>query len=90
MLAERKGKSQDWAWRQHLRTLIPILGVFIVLACYGIDRQSLWEDEYNSLWRVTTSKYPVWKDGHGFLYFALLNLWIQFGTPNWYCVLYRF
>ena len=82
MLAERKGKSQDWAWRQHLRTLIPILGVFIVLACYGIDRQSLWEDEYNSLWRVTTSKYPVWKDGHGFLYFALLNLWIQFGTSE--------
>ena len=65
-----------------MRTLVPIVGIFIVLACYGIDRQSLWEDEYNSLWRVTTSKYPVWKDGHGFLYFALLNLWIQFGTSE--------
>jgi mannosyltransferase len=82
MLAEREGISQDWGWRQHARTLIPILGVFIVLAFYGIDRQSMWEDEYNSLWRVTVSKYPVWKDGHGFLYFALLNFWIQLGTSE--------
>jgi mannosyltransferase len=82
MLADREGISQDWGWRQHVRTLIPILGVFIVLAFYGIDRQSMWEDEYNSLWRVTASKYPVWKDGHGFLYFALLNFWIQLGTSE--------
>ena len=82
MLAERQGINQGWDWRQHLRTLVPIVGIFVVLAFYGIDRQSMWEDEYNSLWRVTASKYPVWKDGHGFLYFALLNLWIQFGTSE--------
>src|SRR5215204_5005380 len=82
MLAERQGISQGWGWRQHLRTIIPIVGVFMVLAFYGIDRQSLWEDEYNSLWRVTASKYPVWKDGHGFLYFTLLNLWIHLGTSE--------
>jgi mannosyltransferase len=82
MLADPEGISQDWGWRQHLRTLVPILGVFLVLAFYGIDRQSMWEDEYNSLWRVTASKYPVWKDGHGFLYFALLNFWIQLGTSE--------
>ena len=82
MLGDLGGISQDWDWWQHVRTLIPILGVFLVLAFYGIDRQSMWEDEYNSLWRVTASKYPVWKDGHGFLYFALLNLWIQLGTSE--------
>jgi mannosyltransferase len=82
MLAERQGINQGWDWRQHLRTLVPIVGIFVVLAFYGIDRQSMWEDEYNSLWRVTASKYPVWKDGHGFLYFALLNLWIHLGTSE--------
>lgn len=81
MLAEQ-GISQSLGWRQHLSTLVPIVGIFVVLAFYGIDRQSMWEDEYNSLWRVTASKYPVWKDGHGFLYFALLNFWIHLGTSE--------
>ena len=80
--AERQGRSKSWAWRQHLSTLIPIVGIYLALAFYGIDRQSLWEDEYYSIWRVTASKHPVWKDGHGFLYFALLKLWIQLGTTE--------
>jgi len=59
-----------------------VLGVYLALTFYGIDRQSLWEDEYYSLWRVTKSDYPVWRDGHGFLYFALLKWWIQLGTSE--------
>jgi 4-amino-4-deoxy-L-arabinose transferase-like glycosyltransferase len=77
-----QGRS-DWSsWRSHATSLVPILAVYFVLAFYGIGHQSFWEDEYNSIWRVTASKYPVWKDGHGFLYFALLNLWIQLGTSE--------
>jgi mannosyltransferase len=68
--------------REHVKILLPLLSVYVILAFYGIDRQSLWEDEYNSLWRVTASRYPIWKDGHGFLYFALLNLWIHLGTSE--------
>ena len=81
-VAERQGRSPSWSWRRHLGTLGPILAIYLVLAFYGIDRQSLWADEYYSVLRVTASKYPVWKDGHGFLYFALLNLWIQLGTSE--------
>jgi uncharacterized membrane protein len=65
----------------HVRTLLPTIGVYLVLAFYGIDHQSLWEDEFLSLER-TASSIPIWKDGHGFLYFALLNFWIRLGTSE--------
>jgi 4-amino-4-deoxy-L-arabinose transferase-like glycosyltransferase len=80
--AELEPSSEGSRWRQHLQILLPILAVYLSLAFYGIDRQSLWEDEYNSLWRVTVSPNPIWKDGHGFLYFALLDLWVQAGTSE--------
>jgi 4-amino-4-deoxy-L-arabinose transferase-like glycosyltransferase len=65
----------------HVRTLLPILGVYLMLAFYGIDRQSLWEDEFFSLERIA-SPIPIWKDGHGFLYFALLDFWARLGTSE--------
>lgn len=68
--------------RRDLAALAPILAVYLLLAFYGIGRQSLWEDEYNSVWRITASVHPMWKDGHGFLYFALLYLWSFLGTSE--------
>jgi mannosyltransferase len=82
IIAKSEDASEPSGCRQHLQWLLPILAVYFVLALYGIDQQGLWEDEYNSVWRVTASRYPIWKDGHGFLYFALLNLWIQLGTSE--------
>jgi uncharacterized membrane protein len=73
--------SEDSSWRRHLYTLLPILGVYLILAFYGIDRQSLWEDEFSSIERVAAA-IPFWRDGHGFLYFALLRLWVQAGTSE--------
>src|SRR5687767_12562131 len=76
-------RKSDWSrWHSHLIRLLPILAVYIFLAFYGIERQSLWGDEYNSVWRITASRYPIWKDGHGFLYFAVLYLWTQLGTSE--------
>jgi mannosyltransferase len=82
MATEFKNWSEESRLRQHLQILLPILAVYLVLAFYGIGRQGLWEDEYNSVWRVTASQNAIWKDGHGFLYFALLSLWIQLGTSE--------
>lgn len=76
-----KGSSEESRRRQHLQILLPILAVYLLLAFYGIDRQSLWEDEYNSVLSITSS-YPVWKGGHGFLYFALLRLWMEVGSSD--------
>jgi uncharacterized membrane protein len=41
----------------------------------------LWEDEFFSLERIA-SPIPIWKDGHGFLYFALLDFWARLGTSE--------
>jgi mannosyltransferase len=69
------------SWRSHLICLLPILLVYIALALYGIGHQSFWEDEYLSVLRLT-SRHPIWKDGHGFVYFALLKIWIQLGESE--------
>jgi uncharacterized membrane protein len=73
--------SEECSWRRHLYTLLPVVGVYLILAFYGIDRQSLWEDEFSSIGRVA-APIPFWRDGHGFLYFALLRLWVQAGTSE--------
>jgi mannosyltransferase len=67
--------------KQHLRSLLPLLAVYLLLALYGIDRQSLWQDEFHSIERVTSS-IPFWEDGHGFLYYAFLAAWVQLGTSE--------
>jgi 4-amino-4-deoxy-L-arabinose transferase-like glycosyltransferase len=74
-------RSENPVWRHHLCSLLPILGVYLILAFYGIDRQSLWEDEVSSIARVA-APIPFWRDGHGFLYFALLRLWVEIGTSE--------
>ena len=77
-----QSSSDSSPWRQHLQILLPLLGVYLILAFYGIGHQSLWEDEFSSLERVTSSPIPIWKDGHGFLYFALLWLWLKGGNSE--------
>jgi mannosyltransferase len=81
MGANLQSSSKKSSWQQHLWTFLPILGVYVVLALYGIDRQSLWEDEFNSLKRIA-STIPIWKDNHGFLYFALLSFWVELGNSE--------
>jgi 4-amino-4-deoxy-L-arabinose transferase-like glycosyltransferase len=73
-----QNSCEESSWRQQLVTLLPILAVYMALAFYNIDSQSLWQDEFHSLKRVT-SAIPLWRDGHGFLYFALLTLWVHLG-----------
>jgi mannosyltransferase len=81
MIPKLLNEEKEWSWRQHLSNLLPILAVYFALALYGLDRQSLWEDEFLSLKRLA-SPIPIWKDGHGFLYFALLRLWVKLGTSE--------
>jgi uncharacterized membrane protein len=81
MIPQSLHKDNAWSWRQHLSRLLPIVAVYLALALYGLDRQSLWEDEFLSLQRLA-SRIPIWKDGHGFLYFALLRLWVNLGTSE--------
>jgi mannosyltransferase len=82
MVANLQNSSKSSPWCQHLKILLPSLGVYLLLAFYGIGHQSLWEDEFNSLERVTSSPIPIWKDGHGFLYFALLWAWLKGGSSE--------
>jgi mannosyltransferase len=81
MVRKSKNPSEASGWRQHLSRLMPILAIYFALAFYGLDCQSLWEDEFLSLKRLA-SPIPIWKDGHGFLYFALLRLWVNLGTSE--------
>ena len=76
-----EGTSEWSVLRSHLLCLLPIVSVYIILAFYGIGLQSFWQDEYLSVLRLT-SRHPIWKDGHGFLYFALLKVWIQLGDSE--------
>jgi len=81
MVAKFLNSVKAWNGHQHLGRLLPILAAYFALAFYGLDRQSLWEDEYLSVLRIASSS-PIWKDGHGFLYFALLRLWAKMGTSE--------
>ena len=61
--------------------MIPILLGYLLLAFYGIDRQSLWVDEIMSV-KFASSTAPIWDHQRGPLYFALLRLWIHAGTSE--------
>jgi len=73
-------------WHQHLAVLIPILTIYICLAFYRIDHQSLWSDEVLSLRRADPDGaflvHERWSSGHGPLYFRLLHLWARWGTSE--------
>jgi mannosyltransferase len=73
--------SQGRQWRLHLGILLPILLMYLLLAFYAIDRQSLWLDEILSI-RDAASTASIWKKAHGPLYFALLHVWMQVGTSE--------
>jgi mannosyltransferase len=73
--------SQNNVWRQHLSILSPILLVYLALAYYRIDYQSLWLDEVFSI-RDATSLALGWKKGQGPLYFIMLHFWMYVGTSE--------
>ncbi|MCZ6623214.1 MAG: glycosyltransferase family 39 protein [Deltaproteobacteria bacterium] len=77
MGSEHTGRGRDWYG--HLGGLLPILTVYLILAFYRIDSQSLWTDEVISLQRAAPTKLiqKGWP-----LYFALLSLWKQAGTSE--------
>ncbi len=73
---ERTAPSQVSQPESHWRTLLPILILYLILASYGLDHQSLWKDEVLSI-RDASSAATMWKKGHGPLFFALLYVWKQ-------------
>jgi uncharacterized membrane protein len=73
--------SQRHNWRQHLGTLLPLLLIYLALACYRIDYQSLWLDEVLSV-QAAASTASAWKKFHGPLYFLLLHVWTHIGTSE--------
>ena len=77
-----KNATEQSYWHSDLKILLPMVGVYLILAFYGIDQQSLWEDEFKSVQRGASSTIPFWRDGHGFLYFALLGLWMKIGSSE--------
>ncbi len=73
-IAEREAPSQGSRSWHHLSMLLPLLVIYLVLASYGLDDQSLWKDEILSV-RDASSSTAIWKKGHGPLYFVLLYGW---------------
>jgi hypothetical protein len=57
-----------------LSAWLPLLVIYLSLAGYGLDHQSLWKDEILSI-RDASSATTIWNKGHGPLYFALLHVW---------------
>jgi uncharacterized membrane protein len=74
-------KSQGFNWRQHLSILLPLLLLYLALACYRIDYQSLWLDEVLSV-KAATSTVSALKKHHGPLYFLMLHAWTHIGTSE--------
>ena len=74
-------KSQRLNWRQHLSTLLPLLLLYLALACYRIDYQSLWLDEVLSV-KAAASTASAWRKFHGPLYFLLLHAWRHIGSSE--------
>jgi uncharacterized membrane protein len=79
--AERELTDRVNNRRQHLSILLPILLVYFVLACYGLEYQSLWIDEILSV-RDAASASTIWKKAQGPLHFAMLHVWMHLGTSE--------
>jgi len=79
---EENNKIRDWLL--HLGILTPILIIYLSLALYGIGQQSLWVDEVISVTVALDESFfsPVIWFRQSPLYFALLHLWVQFGTSE--------
>ncbi len=73
-IAERETPNQEHRKGRHWHFLLPILVIYLALACYSLDYQSLWKDEILSV-RDASSAAAIWRKGHGPFYFALLHVW---------------
>ena len=73
-IVETPPASQDRRSWQHWPVLLPLLALYLILACYGLDHQSLWKDEILSV-RDASSASAIWNKGQGPLYFAILHVW---------------
>jgi 4-amino-4-deoxy-L-arabinose transferase-like glycosyltransferase len=80
-VAKLKFIDDECEWRRHITALIPIAAVYLALAFYQLDDQSLWTDEVISLNRWSAAD-PLWKRlySQSPLYFVLLGLWSEFGA----------
>jgi uncharacterized membrane protein len=76
-----ESQSKHGGWRPHSIILLPILLVYLALAFYRIDHQSLWLDEVLSV-RDSASFALLWKKGQGPLHYILLHMWRHLGTSE--------
>jgi hypothetical protein len=79
---ESKSPSQVSRPWPHWSILLPLLLIYLALASYGLDHQSLWTDEILSV-RDAASASTIWKKGQGPLYFALLHVWKNVTDADW-------
>ena len=63
--------SRPWP---HWSILLPLLLIYLALATFRLDHQSLWKDEILSV-RDSSSVSTLWKKGQGPLHYALLHVW---------------
>ncbi|MGB7946232.1 MAG: glycosyltransferase family 39 protein [Candidatus Binatia bacterium] len=70
--------TEEHRMRHHLVALVPIVTIYLTLAFYNIDAQSLWTDEVISVNRVSLAG-PIWKklNWQSPPYFALLTVWTR-------------
>jgi 4-amino-4-deoxy-L-arabinose transferase-like glycosyltransferase len=72
--------------RQHVLILTPILLIYLFLAFYRIDQQSLWADEVSSVIRSDPGGPLRLRErlfeGQSPPYFVLLHLWAHLGTSE--------
>jgi mannosyltransferase len=71
-----KERSEKYNWPQYVRELAPFVVLYLALAIYQIDDQSLWTDEVLSVNHAISTS-PMWIGLHSQspLYFLLLGLW---------------
>jgi mannosyltransferase len=72
-------REESASWQGHLTALIPVMTLYLALAFYQIDNQSLWTDEIISL-NFAVSAEPissVWFSSQCPLYYVLLRVWTK-------------
>jgi uncharacterized membrane protein len=71
-----KRRSEKYNWPEYVRGSAPFVVLYLALAIYQIDDQSLWTDEVLSVNRAISIS-PMWIGLHSQspLYFLLLGLW---------------
>jgi uncharacterized membrane protein len=71
---------------RELLVLTPLILMYLFLAFYRIDYQSLWTDEVASFKAAAPDESifsrAIWMNGQGPLYFALLHVWMMAGNSE--------